>query len=187
MKNDCINSVLELTTIAIAVVVTLLAWTVLTVPPAHAEAIQSRQTSIVWLWSATSPAVNRSTEALATGHAVRAVRLAKTAALTARQDADRLIAVHNLCLALLAGRAATDAGPHCHTALRTPESFKVIRERGALLVMSDSAPARGGETLSLVAVMRANITRAYAIASFNNMAAADAVPRRGMIMISHND
>lgn len=45
-----------------------------------------------YVWSASAPLVNRATEALATGHAARAARLAEAAQRLSSHPADRLIA-----------------------------------------------------------------------------------------------
>ncbi len=110
-----------------------------------------------WLWSQTSPAVNRSTEALANHHPKRAARAA-----------DRLIARHNLCLALIMTRDSAAAEPHCRAALRTPASFPVLRIRGALIVVQD---APHDEAPTLATVVKANIARAYGDSMVNTVAA----------------
>ncbi len=78
-----------------------------------------------WLWSAQAPLVNRSTEALATGHTARAVRFAAQAR-SASRAADRLIAAHNLCLALIGN---TDGDVHCRNALQEAARLSYEEDR----------------------------------------------------------
>jgi len=123
--------------------------------------------SVQWLWSATAPHVNRSTEALANHHPQRAARLA-TSAINATLPSDRLIARHNLCIALLMQRDVAAAEPHCRTALQTPAPLPVARIRGALMLASHGSP--GAPTLD--AVIKANIARVYGDGMVNIVASA---------------
>ncbi|MCB2107336.1 MAG: hypothetical protein KDE14_06520 [Rhodobacteraceae bacterium] len=69
-----------------------------------------------WLWSKTSAAVSNSTAALATGRFDRAIRLALRAVAN-DTGPDRVIAVHNLCLAWLAKDQPDAADPYCVEAI----------------------------------------------------------------------
>jgi hypothetical protein len=127
------------------------------VPSVHAQTTD-------WLWSAKAPLVNRSTEALASGHPERALRFARQARAKAGRAADRLIAAHNLCLALIT-RTNADAGDeHCRTAVHEARALPagqdaLPRIRGALVT---GAPFETGDAiLSLSRVVRDNIARAY--------------------------
>ena len=71
---------------------------------------------MTWVWSVSSAPVSNSTAALATGHTKRAIRLA-TRALGAVSGPDRVIALHNLCLAWLADGEPAKADPHCTEAI----------------------------------------------------------------------
>ncbi len=115
-----------------------------------------------YVWSARAPLVNRATEALDTGHMARAVRLAAAAQTSAIHAADKLIAAHDLCLALMSqGKTATAAAP-CRTAIHaaatlSPADDGLAHDRGALV----SGTAGGGESLSLSVIVGDNIARAY--------------------------
>ena len=69
-----------------------------------------------YVWSARSSAVSNSTAALAQGHEQRAIRLAADSLANAK-GADRVIALHNLCLAHLKQQEPSAAAPHCAAAL----------------------------------------------------------------------
>jgi hypothetical protein len=123
----------------------------------------------VWLWSARAPLLNRSTEALATGHPARAARLARAAHEAASQAPERVIALHNLCLALIA--QGTPADIYCRTAIQgalvlAPVDDRVTRQRGSLVI---GIPAEG-ESFSLARLVRNNIARAYGLQVVNDMA-----------------
>jgi len=128
-------------------------------PPAAAQAPQTE-----WLWSARAPVVNRSTEALAAGHTARAVRFALLARNSAPAAADRLIAVHNLCLALIGNADAAASEDHCRSAVHEAQHLpaaedRLLRARGALV--AGAHIDANGQALSLARVVRNNIARAY--------------------------
>jgi hypothetical protein len=122
-----------------------------------------------WLWSARTPAVNRSTEALATGHAARAAHLAHVAYGAAMHAPEQVIALHNLCLALIALGTAADVA--CRTAIQSaaalpPAQDCAIHRRGSFVV---GVPAEG-EIFSLARLVHDNIARAYGAQVVNDMA-----------------
>jgi hypothetical protein len=112
-----------------------------------------------WLWSRTSVVVNRSTEALASGHAARAQRFSTVAAQTTSAT-DRMIALHNLCIALLNQNKTEGAQTACRDALSAPSGFAVTHVRGALIVahQGTDTPLHARD---LASVIRLNIARAY--------------------------
>jgi len=144
---------------------------------ATAAEIRPAQTphSVQWIWSATSLAANNATAALAAGRTARAIRLANTVAETAALPSDRLIALHNLCLARLAQGDIARADTHCRTALVTSDSARITRRRGGLITVGASAAEVHGVTVSLTSVIRTNIAGAYGaavVADYADMANA---------------
>jgi len=127
------------------------------------------QAETEWLWSERVSLVNRSTEALAAGHTQRAERFARAARATALPAPERLVAIHNLCLALVM-RSKAGADVECRAALRMTVSRnddRLVRKRGALLVgVADNAQY---ETLRLSEIVRANIARAYGVLVVDHM------------------
>ncbi len=124
-----------------------------------------------WLWSARSPMVNRSTEALATGHRARAAYFAQIAHAVTPHAADKLIATQNLCLALIAQNKSDEADAHCRAAIGAaaaldPALDKIVFVRGALT----SGAEDNGMNLSLAATVRDNIARAYGARVVDHMA-----------------
>jgi len=118
---------------------------------------QAADPAVRWLWSDTSPSVNRSTEALATGHLGRARTLALESARMAT-PADMRIAAHNLCLVHLRSGVALETDDACRNALTGPDSAVVMR-RGALVANAeDSVPGLAQHSLS--AIVTANIAAA---------------------------
>lgn len=139
---------------------------------AGAGAARAEGQGATWLWSARVPLVNRSTEAMASGHYVRAAHFASAARAAAAHDADRLIASHNLCLALMAQGKDADARAHCRAAVAsaaalTPDHDKVVFVRGAL---TTGAADGDRQPFSLAAVVRENIARAYGAHVVDHMA-----------------
>lgn len=119
---------------------------------------------IQWIWSATSPAANNATSALAAGRTTRAIRLASAVVESAPHASDRLIALHNLCLARLTQGDITRADIHCRTALLSADNARVTRRRGGLITIGPSTTEPPDETMKLTAVIRANIAGAYGAA-----------------------
>lgn len=115
-----------------------------------------------WLWSARVAEINQTTQALATGHATRALRFASTLQAENLSAAESLIAAHNLCLALVATQS-TQADRACREAVRTvlPDAEdRVLFVRGAWTVGVD---VPGGSAARLTHLVRANIAQAYGI------------------------
>ena len=135
-----------------------------------AEIKSSAQPNIQWVWSVTSLEVNSATSALASGHLTRAARIAGNAAATVSSPADRLIAVHNLCLARLAQGDIVAAEAHCRAALLTPDATRVIWRRGALVTVEDSVAFETDNALALAVIIRANVTQAYGAAAADSFA-----------------
>lgn len=116
----------------------------------------------VTIWSARAPLVNSATSALAAGHMTRAARLAQAAQTSSPHAADKLIAVHDLCLALIRqGKTAAAADP-CRAAIQGAAALSsaddaLAQRRGALVSGADD----GGKTFSLGMIVSDNIARAY--------------------------
>jgi hypothetical protein len=117
---------------------------------------------IQWVWSATSPETNKATTALASGHAGRALWLSRVAMTHANKTSDRLIVIHNLCIAHLTQGDIVGADVHCRTALLTPDTTRVVLRRGALITVAGVA---GDQGAPLTTVIRANIAEAYGVAA----------------------
>jgi hypothetical protein len=130
-----------------------------------AEAETRTPQAIQWVWSATSPATNKATSALAAGHVARGLRLSRAAITAASTAADRLIAVHNLCLAHLAQGDLAGADAHCRAALLASDSTHVIQRRGALVTIALESADDDMPALKLVTVIRANVSEAYGVAA----------------------
>ena len=143
-------------TLGVSVVLNAMIMTILATPAVHAET-----TGLNLIWSDTSKTVNRSTEALAAGRTDIAARMAEAAMAETLNYGDRLIAAHNLCVAL-AGRDARSVESHCRTALAAPLRVvakpvgDMLKIRGGRVMFVSSI---GAQTLS--SVMRANIRKAY--------------------------
>lgn len=91
------------------------------------------------IWSTKASAVSNSTAALSTGHTQRAIKLA-TEALDKVKGADRVIALHNLCLAHLDRQDAAAANPFCAAALS--EAPEALGPRTETLVVGNIERAR---------------------------------------------
>jgi hypothetical protein len=78
--------------------------------PAEAKPVQ-------WLTAETSIPAAQSTAALIQGHPARATAMAARA-LDRAQGYDRVVALHNLCVALLRQDQATRAAPACEEAMK---------------------------------------------------------------------
>ncbi|MGE3333050.1 MAG: hypothetical protein AB7I36_05360 [Rhodospirillaceae bacterium] len=117
------------------------------------------------IWSANSPVVNQSTEALSKGQHVHAIRFAKDVLRTKTQPANHLIARQNLCLAYLAQGKADDAKPYCDAALSADARTQITERDGRLTVASETAEA-GAATLE--AAVRTNVARAQGDALAEN-------------------
>ena len=131
--------------------------TTLAMPAARAE-----DAGLNLIWSDASETLNRSTEALKAGRTDEAARLAEAAMSEALSYGDRLIASHNLCVAL-ADRDTTAAEPHCRAALDAPARMVVKPVGETLKIRAGRAtfvPSIGAQTLS--SVMRENIRHALA-------------------------
>lgn len=94
----------------------------------------------VWLWSETAPASHDAATALGDGHLVRGLRLAETALEQARNNRDRMIAHHNLCIIHAARGRYTIAETHCQS-------------------MRDLAAAETGEVRAALDALDANLIR----------------------------
>lgn len=117
------------------------------------------------IWSANSPAVNQSTEALSKGQHAHAIRFAKDVLRAKTQPANHLIARQNLCLAYLAQAEAEDAKPYCDAALQADASTQITERDGRWVVASNAAEA-GAPTLE--AAVRTNIAGAQSSALAEN-------------------
>jgi len=92
-----------------------------------------------WVWSSRGSAVANSTSAMSIGHMPRAIRQA-TEALESAQGPDRVVALHNLCIAHLERGNATAAEPSCTAALNeAPAVFAPKTER---IITTNIARAR---------------------------------------------
>ena len=92
-----------------------------------------------WIWASKGTSVASSTAAMAIGHMPRAIRLA-TEALDGATGPDRVIALHNLCLARLEQGHPAKAEPSCAAALKeAPAAFAPKTER---LIVANIARAR---------------------------------------------
>lgn len=160
-----------LTVLGLQAALSILTILALMAKPAHAESVQNPIQNITpkvtWVWSSTSVEVNNATSALASGHPARAVRFAS--AVTTENQADRLLASHNLCLAHLAQRDVTTAEAHCRAALLMPSTALVIYRRGALVTTQDHATSQE-RALDLAQIVRANISAAYGVTLVENFA-----------------
>ena len=109
------------------------------------------------LWSASSPRVNQSTEALSKGQHTHAIRFAKDVLRTKTQPSNHLIARQNLCVAYLAVGKAEDAKPYCDAALAA-DARTVITERDGRWTVAADLNDAGAPTLE--AAVRTNVARA---------------------------
>jgi hypothetical protein len=128
----------------------------LAMPAAHAET-----QGFTPIWSDTSETLNRSTQALAEGQAVLAVRLAKETKADALSYGDRLIAAHNLCIAHV-GQNVKLAEPYCREAMSAPSRMVVKPVGGMLKIRSGRAtfvPSMGAQLLT--SIVGRNIQHAY--------------------------
>ncbi|MEQ9447717.1 MAG: hypothetical protein RLN70_02295, partial [Rhodospirillaceae bacterium] len=96
-----------------------------------APAARADNQTLSLIWSDSSGALNQSTRALAAGHSADAVRHAKTALGGPLSYGDRIIAAHNLCIALVQDQPEA-ALPRCRTALEAP-SRMVVKQVGTEL------------------------------------------------------
>jgi hypothetical protein len=125
---------------------------------------------IQWIWSGTSADINKATAALASGHIKRGLRLTTDAQASLAQASDRLIAIHNLCLAQLAQGAIVAADTPCRTALLSTNDARVLWQRGGFITVSDTAAHTETPPTLLAAVVRANVAFAYGEAVVGNLA-----------------
>jgi hypothetical protein len=93
-------------------------------------AIAADPATPVPIWAQLSIRVGNSTSALVTGHTRRAIRLASTA-VDRVAGHDRIVALHNLCLAWLKEGDTTTARGYCDAALRdvgdNPKLAELVR------------------------------------------------------------
>lgn len=97
------------------------------------------------IWSSKSSAISNSTAALSTGHTQRAIKLA-TGALESAKGADRVIAIHNLCLAHLDRNDVAAASPHCAAAVT--EAPEVLGSKTQGIVTANIERARQAQAAS---------------------------------------
>jgi len=113
--------------------------------PAEARPVQ-------WLPAENSIATAQSTTALVQGHPARAVAAAERA-LGHSEGYDRVVALHNLCVALLRQGATERAAPHCDEAMKAaaalPQRFdgRAVSE----IVFANIARERNGRAAARVA------------------------------------
>lgn len=124
---------------------------------------QAAETQLIW--SANSPAVNQSTEALSKGQHAQAIRFAKDVLRTKTQPANHLIARQNLCLAYLAQGKADDAKSYCDAALAADARTQITEQGGRLMTAAATAEA-GAATLE--AAVKSNVARAQGSALAEN-------------------
>ncbi len=117
----------------------------------------SRAAETQLIWSANSPAVNQSTEALSKGQHAHAIRFAKDVLRSKTQPSNHLIARQNLCLAYLAQGKTGDAQPYCDAALGAGARTRITEQGGRLVAASETADA-GAATLE--AAVKSNVARA---------------------------
>ena len=149
--------IFHLSRVAVGIVVGLLF--VISVASADEGTLGAAHT---WLWSARIAEINQTTSALATGHPARALRFAEMVGTDTLPAAERLIAAHNLCLALVATRSSK-ADSACRGAVRTPLPATEDRAhviRGAWTVGVNDPQAHATRLTYLV---RVNIARAYGV------------------------
>lgn len=128
----------------------------LAMPAAHAET-----QGFTPIWSDTSEMLNRSTQALAAGQTDQALRLAEETINSTLSYGDRLIAAHNLCVALV-GQNAALAEPHCRAAMSAPSRMVVKPVGGKLKIRGGRTtfvPSIGAQPLT--SVMGQNIHQAH--------------------------
>lgn len=119
------------------------------------------------IWSTTSGLANQSTDALADGRHVHAIRFAKDVLRSKTAPANQLIARQNLCLAYLAQGKAGDAKPYCDAALATDTRTQLTTRDGRLVAATTTDGANtSAETLE--AAVRANVARAQGHALAEN-------------------
>lgn len=96
-----------------------------------------------WLWSSQSNLVTNSTAALAVGRTGRAIALAKKA-LEKVDGGDRMIALHNLCLAWLTRGELATAEPYCTEAVVAAAGGEqiAVSPRSAATVLANVELAR---------------------------------------------
>ncbi len=139
-----------------SLVINTLIMTTLAMPAAEAA-----DTGLNLIWSDTSQTLNHSTEALQAGRTDEAARLAEAAMTETLSYGERLIADHNLCVAL-ADRDTAAAEPHCRAALNAPARMIVKPVGETLKIRAGRAtfvPSIRAQTLS--SVMRGNIRHAF--------------------------
>ncbi|MDX2142135.1 MAG: hypothetical protein SFV19_02160 [Rhodospirillaceae bacterium] len=95
-----------------------------------APAARADETRPTPIWAEQSILVGQSTAALVTGHTRRAIRLASSA-VDRVTGHDRIVALHNLCLAWLKHGEQNTASGYCDAAVRdiaeNPQLDRVVR------------------------------------------------------------
>ncbi len=120
-----------------------------------------------FIWSASSPQVNQSTQALVEGRHAHAIRFAKDVLRSKTHAANHLIARQNLCLAYLAQSKGDDAKPYCDLALAAEARYQIV-DQGGRWVVSSAESANEATTPTIGAAVRANVARAQGSALAEN-------------------
>lgn len=122
----------------------------------HAAAEDNRR-QFVWFHSETSHLLNLSSIALANNHVKRGVRFAKKALESQLTEADKLIAMHNLCIAHLEFGALAPANTYCeHTIELAHLPFQVSIVRGTLRLQSGKQHQLEQPHISLIEAIETN-------------------------------
>ncbi|MDX2221631.1 MAG: hypothetical protein SFV21_02715 [Rhodospirillaceae bacterium] len=112
-----------------------------------------------WLWSSQSNLVTNSTAAMAVGRTGRAIALAEKA-LEKTGGSDRMIALHNLCLAWLSRGDAATAEPYCNDAVVAASTDEVASSRTTSILLANVETARRqAETEQAIRVADTAVTR----------------------------
>lgn len=114
--------------------------------PGLGEAHAKEPSRGILVWSTKSSGVSDSTVALSNGNYPRAIKLA-SGALENAAGVDRVVALHNLCLAHLHQGDAEAAAPHCNAALaEAPVSLNTKTMRRVLGNIEQSRETQTAES-----------------------------------------
>jgi hypothetical protein len=114
-----------------------------------------------WLWSSQSNLVTNSTAALAVGRTGRAIALAEKA-VEQTTGSDRMIALHNLCLAWLGRGDAATAEPYCNDAIAATDAGSTTAASPrtvAILLANIETARRQAETEQAIRVAETAVNR----------------------------
>jgi len=121
-----------------------------------ADDLTQKQT--IWFSSDTSTTLNPSSMALAGNHVNRGIRFAHKAIKQTLNEADQLIANHNLCIGHLSNNKRAIATPYCDRTFDLSRGiFRLSKVRGAYRLSGENIDDSSQATISLLQVLVSNI------------------------------